>query len=431
MKKARPGDGRFTELRVGVIGEAGVGKSTLINALLSERLPILPQGGVGPLTATPIEVRYSSQPYVRVACLGSARVRQLIEAVATNSMAPQIQDADRPRLRAWRQLARLLVGASQFADLDSPAMLAFLFSCLSGEIDERVAAVHFDRLLAAQSVVARGDSEAPTLEVIAGVDLPAMLSTLSTHAAGFLAPLTSSLVIGWDAALLREEIVLIDLPGLGVANDEYRNRTSSALQGLDALLWVVDRSGLTQASADLLQSTQFLARMLEESRERRPATLELAIAVTKLDQPVSDAVLAGKQSGAERVSWTEAAATCAARARDVLRSQFDMELARSLQPDDEVFGERVSARLGIFPVFPREYQRLYRADPDEPTSLREADASGVPKLAARLAQIGRAHKVDLVHACRRALPALKQGPARAEAEVLNLELRDLMKPRAG
>ncbi|MDB4988371.1 MAG: uncharacterized protein JWN04_3549 [Myxococcaceae bacterium] len=286
MAKARPGDGRFTELRVGIIGEAGVGKSTLINALISERLPILPQGGVGPLTAAPIEVRHASQPYVRVTCLGSSRVRQLIDAVATNSLAPQFQDADRVRLRALRQLARLLVGASQFAELEAPTMLAFLFSCLSGEVDERVPSSYFERLLAAQSVVALGDCEVTTREVVAGVDLPSMLSTLAEHAAGYLAPLTSSLEVGWDADLLRDDIVLVDLPGLGVANDQYRSRTSTALQSLDALLWVVDRSGLTQSSADLLQSTQFLFRMIEEGRQRRPATLELLIAVTKLDQPV-------------------------------------------------------------------------------------------------------------------------------------------------
>jgi hypothetical protein len=122
---------------------------------------------------------------------------------------------------------------------------------------------------------------------------------------------------------------------------------------------------------------------------------------------------------------------CAARAREVLKSQFDVELSRSLQSGDVALGERVSARLGIYPVFPREYQRLHRADPEEPTSLCEASASGVPRLAARLAQIGRAHKVDLVHSCRRALLGLKQGPARAEAEDLNLELRDLMKSPAG
>jgi GTPase SAR1 family protein len=44
------------------LGASGVGKSTLINALVAGKELILPSGGVGPLTALAMEVRYGEVP---------------------------------------------------------------------------------------------------------------------------------------------------------------------------------------------------------------------------------------------------------------------------------------------------------------------------------------------------------------------------------
>jgi hypothetical protein len=41
------------------------------------RLPFLPQGGIDPLTALPIEVRYESSPYLQVGCLLAGLVGNL------------------------------------------------------------------------------------------------------------------------------------------------------------------------------------------------------------------------------------------------------------------------------------------------------------------------------------------------------------------
>jgi hypothetical protein len=54
---------------IGVIGLAAAGKSTLLNALVAPALPLVPAGGVGPLTGTPVRIRYASSATLRVTYL--------------------------------------------------------------------------------------------------------------------------------------------------------------------------------------------------------------------------------------------------------------------------------------------------------------------------------------------------------------------------
>src|ERR1700733_10523772 len=50
------------ELSVCFLGNSGVGKSTLINAVIGGEQSVVPSGGVGPLTAQALVVRYGGQP---------------------------------------------------------------------------------------------------------------------------------------------------------------------------------------------------------------------------------------------------------------------------------------------------------------------------------------------------------------------------------
>src|SRR5579862_2169586 len=55
---------RGAELSVCFLGNSGVGKSTLINALTGGGQAVVPSGGVGPLTAQALTVRYGTSPKI-------------------------------------------------------------------------------------------------------------------------------------------------------------------------------------------------------------------------------------------------------------------------------------------------------------------------------------------------------------------------------
>lgn len=346
-----------------------------------------------------------------------------MDAVATNSLAPQVPAHDRERVRALRQMARLAVGGSQFADLPPDELIRCLGSYLSGAVPERATPDSNDRFRAIQRVLDCGDSGSPFLRVCAGTDLPTMLVTVARHAAGFLAPLTGAIEIGWTADFLLSGVRLVDLPGLGVANDRYREYTSGALEDLDAVLLVVDRAGLTQSSADLLRR----AGIRKPDRGLDRFSPHLLVAVTKLDLSVDEALVRSRRDTSAAAGWQYAQASIATRATDMVRAQFALDRRRSLPAGCDAT-EPHCEQLDVFPVFPRDYQRLHRSDPDEPTALRSETASGIPALCARLEQLGATRTAFFVRHCEHALQGLLHGPARDAGARCLAQLHEIVTP---
>ena len=120
-------------------------------------------------------------------------------------------------------------------------------------------------------------------------DPDAFRRDLHEHASGFLAPLIKELHVRWNSSLLRTGMVLVDLPGVGVAGDAYKQTTQKWInERAKAVVLVVDRAGITKSSADLLRTSEFLTRMLFSADERSHDPVVLAVAVARLDDVAED-----------------------------------------------------------------------------------------------------------------------------------------------
>ena len=80
------------------LGQSGVGKSTLINALVGGSEVILPAGGVGPLTAQALEVRFSEKPMFTVQYHRMQQFWQLVFALE-QKLLRQNEKADDSELK--------------------------------------------------------------------------------------------------------------------------------------------------------------------------------------------------------------------------------------------------------------------------------------------------------------------------------------------
>ena len=63
-----------TELAVCFLGNSGVGKSTLINAIIGGDRGVVPSGGVGPLTAQALVVRHNERAGFEVEYHGAGQL---------------------------------------------------------------------------------------------------------------------------------------------------------------------------------------------------------------------------------------------------------------------------------------------------------------------------------------------------------------------
>lgn len=417
------------------LGAAGVGKSTLINALVAGRDVILPAGGVGPLTAEATRVSYSRERRFRVRYQPPGKLNRLLfvlerahekdhqreggttallqRPTASSAVASVDQDLDdepwdesisdgeatqrADRVRALSRQAAHLIRGDQYATLDRGYVLDRLRDCLGAERRWGTSPLPDDasRTAKIREVLERARNEEGRVEFTSNGGESMFRAELELHAAGHLAPLVRSIDVGWDTALLETGIELVDLPGVGVANDEFRRVTAHWIRQARGVVLVVDRAGMTEASAELLRSSGFLSSLLHQSGDPEDVNATLIVAVAKLDATAEDARNSEKMMRPSSVRpWIAHFDEACARAEIMVREQLAVELQKvgeqggeSTREERALVVNRVLEGLQVHAVVAPQYRKLLAADEDDPPRIKTPEQSRIPALSCALGRL--------------------------------------------
>lgn len=389
---------RREPLPVCFLGGAGVGKSTLLNAIVGGTRSLLPAGGVGPLTALATRVAFAEKPFFEARYHGKDKVNQLLfalERAFSSDRVPAPTDdehdstehvaAGAEKRTAYTHLAALLVRGNQFKNQDVPYLMDGLRRVLDAEPrwNATIEPADLKRIERLSTVLASPD-RARRVELTPGSD-NAFYSELHEHATGALAPMIRELEVGYDSPILKSGLVLVDLPGVGIANDEYQEVTAEWIRKARAIVLVVDRAGFTKASAELLKETTFLNSLLHDSPdELDPA--RLMVVATKLDEPASAERqrIRDLDPGNAQPFGYYFKDICR-RAVELMRDQVETQLLPFVEDGPSATREareevvkRVIAGLSVHPLSATEYRALLIDDEEAPRRLKRIEDSGVP-----------------------------------------------------
>lgn len=423
------------ELAICFLGNSGVGKSTLINSVIDPRLQVVPQGGIGPLTAQATVVRYATRPYLHATYHGAGRVNQLAFALdrhcerqrgIANQPATDLDPAElrelelalspdddpaagaspHERMRSYISQAKQLITGRQFGNDELP--IDYLADCLRAARQRAPRWGHaplpehaplLARLADAIALADRGRRWEPD------DDPRNLLGEVARHASGSIAPLIKSLEVGWPAEALCDGLVLVDLPGIGIANDEYRSVTSTWIRRAAAVVLVVDKSGVTEASADLLRTTGFLNSILHREPESSAVSPLLRVVAVKLDDVAAAerAAFRAHNPGVPPPPWLEAFRAACDKSQELIRNQLAQVFEQSVgdAPAETQEARRAAlvqtaATMAVYPVSAIEYRKLHEADPEDPAKIKLAEDSGIPALIESLRELAQRHRDELI-----------------------------------
>ena len=222
-----------------LVGETGVGKSTLLNALL--HTSFLPVGSVGSQTAAFISLSYGSD--WRMTC----------EYVAEEELRQTFVDGaklDTPELREAREVAEdirrklhALLEIKLTDPLPPPEVLA------AGPSTELLEYVR------AGKRVFQGQNECRR--------------QLRVHGKQRLWPITNIIHVEGPFEVLQSGVVISDLPGAGDLNRARVRQSKSAIERAGQILIAVRARGITQSLFDQLYQNRFTHRLIKDESSIR------------------------------------------------------------------------------------------------------------------------------------------------------------------
>lgn len=407
------------------LGQSNVGKSTLINALVAGSESVLPTVGIGPLTALATQVRFSEEPYFRVRYIDAQRLGgirlaleselrkqakpvgppdqaqaddQLPPSESTASAATAGQEAAVAEEPEWdepvdetatpgdhssrfaelrRQIGQVVKGNQYKGESASLEELVVGFRAVLGlETQDLPRLSEEDATRVRRAAAALASSRDGTVEIrSAASTMGDFRAALREHVSGSLAPLVAEIEVGWPSDLLRGGLVLVDLPGVGVASDQYRAVTSKFIgERARAVVLVTDRSGPTAASVEMIKDTGYWVRLLVSSDNPESDPCALLIAVARVDQLADEEWLVTHDlPDGEKKTKAELLAAFRLKAEKEIAHQAKDVFGKLVLPGDGDNRElndgqvlpmqRFSIRCGCSPFLPLSIGRSYANRP--------------------------------------------------------------------
>jgi GTP-binding protein EngB required for normal cell division len=497
--KAKP-----EEVTICFLGNSGVGKSTLLNALAAGDRQVLPAGGIGPLTAQATEVRYSEERRFRVtyhpkghvwklafalearlnadkraakkALDGDAAVSHMpggdlaseltpadvAEAMDRAAVDPSPVDTEAPPqdgLEGYIKQAKNIVCGNQFADRPLTYLVDALRLACSQEVrwGSQIDVADLVRIERVQQILKspKGDRSHERRE---GLDQRGFQQDMVDHAAGFLSPLIERIEVGWPSDVLKTGIVLVDLPGVGIAQDAYRDVTSSYVRDkARAVIVTVDRAGPTESTVELLRTSGYWDRLVGASDDPASDACAMLIAVTRVDdvtQTEWENRVAALPKGAPKPRKREVFAQLVEEFKPRMKAQISEQLGKiGESSNDSVNTAREQARasilesLEIHPVSAPELKKLLLEDEDDRAFLSDVEQTGIPQLQRSLVALATSERAALNEAIQQVTERLasslhgeiqliestwqQENRAEAEAERLEAALRPVLDEKRG
>ena len=483
------------EVTVCFLGNSGVGKSTLLNALAADDAQVLPAGGIGPLTAQATEVSFSDVPTFSVVYHPKARLWQTAFALEarliqqlkkseklsaepdTSDLAVELTEEDKleaksdaaavevsaeegsttDTMEGYIKQAKNIVCGNQFAECSLEYLVdALRQACgLETKWGTRLDAQDVPRIARVSKILSSG-KDGLNYQRRLSSDSRDFMEELKAHAAGFLSPLIERISVGWPSDVLKAGVKLVDLPGVGIAQDSYRDVTKQYVrEKARAVIVVVDRAGPTESTVDLLRTSGYWDRLVGAADDPSSDPCSMLIAVTKVDDVANtersnrvNDLLPGQPKPKKRDVYLELVEQFKPR----MRAQIKEQLLKIGASDNEAIQtardgarESILQSLEIFPVSAPELRRIIQDDEDDQPFLSEKDETGIPPLRASLMALAQSERdlrtrqmndlqqrlmlstlneMELIEAVWQ-----EDNRAAEEAERLQLALNDVLVPR--
>jgi GTP-binding protein EngB required for normal cell division len=488
------------QVTVCFLGNSGIGKSTLLNALAAGPDHVLPAGGIGPLTAQATAVRYSATPMFRVTyhqrkhlwkvafalerrhenelqqahlLAGAPAIPQARESelgglldeddrdeASANAQVPngtevaQEDGATNPLEQITKQ-AKLIVKGDQFSEASLPYLIdALRVACdVKPRWNQTITDADVKRVARIRQLF-QLSKERRVYEYVQADDRNGFMADLRDHAAGFLAPLIERIEVGWPSQVLASGVELVDLPGVGIAQDTYRDITKKYVRDkARAIILVVDRAGPTEATVDVLRSSGYWDRLVGAADDPASDPCTMLIAVTRVDDVAQTAWQNWDSGKGSRPKKREVFAQTVAEFKTRMRTQITEQLSKigdssntSVQAAREQARKSILDGLEIHPVSAPELAKILRDDEeDQPVMLKEPKDTGVPDLQETLVRLGDSERARRAAQLQEVTDRLgstvlnelqivdtqwrSEGRAAEEAQRLEEALQKILKPK--